>query len=223
MEDDRMRIRMGMRRMTTGMLSSTRRRAGLSARKSPLLKSLQSGGTGTGSRLDALRADSVQSSRILRSDYEKLQKSAASLADQTKLLAEKVDTGGKEIVATVKNVAEHFNDTMKYLKQSQGVLNDYYRQTMKEVAASNKTVLEEIGITVGTDGSLAVDDKKLESADEEKVKSVFGSGSDFVKRISAVAGRASDNARTNAESVSSQYTAAGGLASSYFSRYNFRG
>mgnify|MGYP001115931735 CR=1 FL=1 len=218
-----MRIRTGMRRMTTQMLSSTRRRAGLSARKSPLLSSVRSSGTGTGSRMDALRENSTQSNRILRSSYEKLEKSAASLAEQTKLLAEKADLGGKECADTVKDVVEHFNDTMKYLKQSSGVLNNYYRQTLKEVACSNKAALEEIGVLCASDGSLSVDSKKLESADAEKVKAVLGSSSDFAKRIGAVAGRAADNARANAESVSSQYTKAGGLASSYLSRYNFRG
>ena len=44
-----------------------------------------------------LNANSVQSARLLRSNYEKLEKSATSLKEQTKLLAEKADVGGKDL------------------------------------------------------------------------------------------------------------------------------
>ena len=104
-----------------------------------------------------------------------------------------------------------------------GVLNDYYRQALKETVTGSKEELEEIGITVGTDGSLSLNKGKLAEADEEKVKKLLGASSDFVKRINAVASRVSDNAKANMESASSRYNASGGLSNSYFSRYNFRG
>ena len=116
-----------------------------------------------------------------------------------------------------------FNSTLKYLRQNSGVLNEYYRQSLKETAATNKKELEEIGISVSNDGSLTLNQEKLAEADEDKVRKMLGTDSDFIKRINAVASRAADNARANAESVSSQYNAAGGLASSYLSKYNFRG
>ena len=116
-----------------------------------------------------------------------------------------------------------FNDTLKCLKKSSGVLNDFYRQSMKESVMGQKKELEEIGITVGTDGSLSLNKDKLAEADAEKVKKLLGTSSTFAKRVNAVASRAADNARANAESASSRYTASGGIASSYLSRYNFRG
>ena len=82
-----MRIRTGMRRMTTQMLSNSRRRAGLSTRKSPLLSSVQNTGT---SRLNMLQANSIQGNRLLRIDYENLRKSADSLGYRAELLAEKI-------------------------------------------------------------------------------------------------------------------------------------
>ncbi len=218
-----MRIRTGMRRATTQMLNAATRRTGLSSRRSSLLSSVRSRRTGLSSRLDAMNASSPQSSRIARSNYEKLQKSADSLVNQAQLLAEKVDTGGKSIGTTAAGMVSDFNSTLKYLRQNSGVLNEYYRQSLKETAATNKKELEEIGISVSNDGSLTLNKEKLAEADEDKVRKMLGTDSDFIKRINAVASRAADNARANAESVSSQYNAAGGLASSYLSKYNFRG
>lgn len=216
-----MRIRAGMRRMTTNMLSSSRRKAGLSARKSPFLSTLQNKKGLSG--LALLNANSVQSARLARSSYDNLQRSSKSLAEELSLLGEKVDLGGKDITATASNMVGDYNDTMKYLKQISGVLNDYYRQALKETVTGSKEELEEIGITVGTDGSLSLNKGKLAEADEEKVKKLLGASSDFVKRINAVASRVSDNAKANMESASSRYNASGGLSNSYFSRYNFRG
>ncbi len=207
--------------MTTNMLSSSRRKAGLSARKSPFLSTLQNKKGLSG--LALLNANSVQSARLARSSYDNLQRSSKSLAEELSLLGEKVDLGGKDITATASNMVGDYNDTMKYLKQISGVLNDYYRQALKETVTGSKEELEEIGITVGTDGSLSLNKGKLAEADEEKVKKLLGASSDFVKRISAVASRVSDNAKANMESASSRYNASGGLSNSYFSRYNFRG
>ena len=188
---------MRIRRTTTQMVNNSRRRAGLTARRSPLLKSNQSSRTGAFSRLDAMNANSVQSSRLARIGFEKLQKSATSLMDQMALLSEKADDGKKDMGETAANVVEDFNDTLKYLQDNSSILNDYYRQSMKEIASSNKTELSEIGITVGKDGTLSLDKEKLEAADGETIKKVLGSSGDLAKRIKAIASRVADNAKVN--------------------------
>lgn len=190
--------------------------------RNSLLNSVRSRSTGS-SGLDRMNASSVLSTRLVRVKHEKLQKASGSLEEQLSLLGEKVDQGGKDVTSTAANVVSDFNDTMDYLKQISGVLNNYYRQSLKETVAGSQKELEEIGITVGVDGSLSLNKDKLAGADEEKVKKVLGASGDFVKRISAVASRVSDNARVNAENASSQYNSRGGLSNSYFSRYNFRG
>lgn len=139
------------------------------------------------------------------------------------LLAEKTNDAAKDISSTTANMVEDFNATLKYLQQNSSVLNDYYRQSMKEMTASNKSELSEIGISVGADGSLSLNKSKLDEADREKVKKILGAESDFAKRVNAVASRVADNARVNVETSSSQYNSAGSIANSYFSKYNFRG
>lgn len=206
------------------MVNTGKRRAGLSSRRMSALRNKRSTGLGTTSRLSAMNASSVQTSRLARGKFEKLQKSASSLTEQTQLLAERADEGGKGLTATAAEVVSDFNDTLKNLKEASGVLNSYYHQSMKEIATGQRKELESVGITVAADGKLTLDKEKLAEADAEKVKAVLGSDSVFAKRVNAVASRAADNARASAESASSQYTAAGGFANSYIgSRYNFRG
>ena len=222
----RMRVRLGMRRAAAVTQMAGRRRAGVSSRNTLLssVRSRRKGITGTGSRMDRMNASSVQSARLARGSYDRLRKSSDSLTEQVKLLAEKVDAGGKDIPSTAAKVVEDFNDTLKYLRQTSGVLNDFYRQSLKETVAGKRKELESIGISVAMDGSLSLNQDKLAGAEEETVKKVLGASGDFYKRVTAVASRAADNARANAESISSQYTAAGGLLTgSYLSRYNLRG
>lgn len=220
-----MRIRTGIRRTTTQMLNHSRRKTSLSAsRRSSLLSAARNNTGLQNSRLGMMmNANNVQSARLQRSNYEKLEKSATSLEEQTRLLAEKADVGGKDMTGTAANVVKHFNDTMEGLKKSSGILNNYYWQTMREIATSNKGKLEEIGITVRTDGTLSLDKDKLAEADAEKVKKALGASGDFAKRVEAVASRAADNAAAGVQSAASQYTSSGALTNSYLSRYNFRG
>lgn len=220
-----MRIRMGMgaRKMAAQMMGS-RRQTGLSCRSSLLPQASGSGRKGISTRMDMMKANTVQSARLERGKYDRLQKSADGLTDSMKLLAEKADAGEKDIAATAADMVEEFNDTMKNLRQTSGVLNDFYRQSLKETVTTNKKELEKIGITVASDGTLSLNREKLGEAPEEMVKEILGSSGDLAKRIQTVASRAADNARTSSQSVYSQYNASGGiLAGSYLSRYNFRG
>lgn len=214
---------MRIRRTTTQMVNNSRRRTGLTARRSPLLsRSSQKNSKGSVSRLDAMNANSLQSSRMARVGFEKLQKSSSSLEEQMALLADKADNG-KDMGATAANMVADFNDTLKYLQENSSVLNNYYRQSLSETAASNKSDLSEIGITVGRDGRLSLDKAKLEQADAETVKRVLGTSGDFAKRVGSVASRVADNAKVNMENASSRYNASGSVANSYLSRFNLWG
>ena len=216
-----MRIRTGVsaaRRMTTQMLGGRRKKTGLSSAKNSSLGSKLSS-----SRLNTLNAQSAQNAKLARIGYERLQKSANALVQGTKLIGEKVDMGVSDVNAAAEDLVKNYNETMKYLKESSGVLNDFYRQSLKETVLTNRTELEDIGFTVGNDGSLALNKEKLAAADGDKVKKLLGASGDLTGRISAVASRAADNAKVNAENVSSRYNASGSLASSYLSKYNFWG
>ena len=223
-----MRIRSMMgRRTTTKMVNNSRRKAGIPTNRktsrNSLVNYLQKDGLGISSRLVAKNANSIQSNITERSNAAKLQSSSSLLQQQTQLLGEKVDQGSSTITSTATSVVDKFNETMKNLRNSSGALNDYYLQSMKEIAVTNKKALAEIGITVGADGSLALDKDKFESVEGEKIKALLGSEGVFVKRVGIVASRVADNATASVESASSRYNSSGNLSNSYLSKYNYRG
>ena len=223
-----MRIRsMTARRTTTKMVNNSRRKAGLvtnrKSSRNSLVNFLQKDGLGINSRWGAMNAESIQANRTEKNNAARLHGSATMLQQEIKMLGEKVDSGSKTISSTAASMVDQYNDTLKNLKKSSGVLNDYYLQSMKEVAKTNKGALSEIGIALSADGSLSLDKEKLESVDEEKVKKLLGTEGVFVKRIGIVTSRVVDNAMASVESASSRYNSSGNLMNSYLSKYNFRG
>ncbi len=209
-------------RITTGMLKIAHRRSGFSQKGSSLLNYVGKKGAAA-SRLSAMNASatSVRSARMERCNYERLEKSAEGLTSAMSALTAKVDGGSGNVVSEAASVVEKFNETLRDLKNSSGVLNQFYHQSMKDVSETNKSELAEIGITVSADGSLALNKEKLAAADREKIGKLLGSKGDFAQRAGFVASRAADNAGVNAESVSSRYDSRGSIANSYMSRYHF--
>ena len=211
-------------RITTGMMKIAHKRSGFSQKGSSLLNYVGKKGAAT-SRLSAMNASaaSVRSARIEKGNYEKLEKSADGLTSALSALTAKVDKGSENVVSEAASMVEKFNETLKNLKNTSGVLNQFYYQSLKDISETNKDELGEIGIMVASDGSLTLNKEKLASADGEKVGKLLGSRGDFAQRASLVASRAADNAGVNAESVSSQYNAKGSVASSYLNKYNLWG
>lgn len=214
-------------RITTGMLKIAHKRSGFSKNGSSLLSYVGKKGGGT-SRMIAMNAAGgsaagVRGARMEQSQYEKLAKSADGLTGAISGLAAKVDSGAEHLGSEAASVVDKFNEVLRNLKSSSGALNQFYHNSMKETSLTNRSELEEIGITVAADGTLALNKEKFEAADKEKIKKLLGTKGDFAQRISHVSGRAADNAGANANSVSSRYNAKGRVADSYLNRYNFRG
>lgn len=209
-------------RITTGMMNLAHRRAGLSERGNSLLTYIGKKGQ-NGSRLNALNATNTRAARMERGSYEKLEKSADGLTDAVSGMAAGIDSGKEDVSSEVASMVERFNETLKNLKNSSGVLNQFYLQSMREISGTNQNELEEIGITVSADGSLSLNRERLAGANKEKVGKLLGSNGDFVQRVSHVSSRVADNAEVNAQSISSRYNSKGSIANSYLNKYNFWG
>lgn len=221
-----MRIRSMGARITSQRLRASKQKAGGSTRSGSLLSRL--GKLRSTSRLSSLNAVSSRSAQLQKSGYAKLEKAADSLTDAAAKMMDKAESG-EALGAEAQKLVSGFNDTLKLLKQSEGILNEYYYRSMKEISTGNKNALEKIGITVATDGSLSLNAKKLESANGEEVKKLLGANGDFVKRAGFLASRVSDNAAASGQSISGRYNAkgnyvdSGNYVNSLLSRYNMRG
>ncbi len=230
-------------RVTTRMLN--KHSGGLVPSRKSLLSYIKSNRTGGGSRLSALNARSgkvkngktgsgqassgraaamagAAAARYTKTGYERLEKAASSLEKQAADLGKRADAG-VAAVSDAESLVAYYNDTLSYLGQCQGSLNNLYRQTLKQVASDNVDALREIGIGYGKDGRLSLDRSLFGKAGEEEIKAALGSGASFIRRLETVGNRVSDNASANVQTSSNRYDAIGNDVSSYFSRYNFWG
>lgn len=206
------------------MLKIAHRRLGFSKSGTSLLNYVGKKGAAA-SRMSALSAGAVntRNARIEKSGYEKLEKSAYGLCGALSSLTVKADSEGENPADEAAVMVEKFNETLKNLRGSSGVLNQFYYQSLRDISETNKSGLEEIGITVSADGSLTLHKEKFAGADRDKVGKLLGSKGDFSQRTGLVASRTADNAQVNAFSASSRYNSRGSVDDSYLNKYNFWG
>ena len=208
-------------RITTQMMMQASRESGLPLVQSSLLDALSKKQGGSNSLFDALNhsKNDVQQVSEKQQGYQKLEaaaedlalSSAALFADGEDTLFAKAEESGstEDILQAVQTMVESYNKALKLLKDADGSLNAFYRKELIGAAGDNAELLDTVGITQNKDGSLTVDTKKLESADLETLKKVFGSEADFTDITSYIGLKVAENAAANAPSITSQYNAKG--------------
>ena len=80
------------------------------------------------------------------------------------------------------------------------------------ITSANENLLAKVGITVGEDNSLSVDEKKFKSADMTTVKSLFNGNQSYAYRVSAQASLI-DFAAESESAKANTYTSAGSYGS----------
>lgn len=220
-------------RITTQMLNESARKAGLPINRSSLLNYVNGSGSGNGllSALNQKQSSATDSAK--KTSYEKLEKKADQLAQKAavftaegeKSIFEKARESGsnREIYDSVEELIESYNSALEILDSMDGTLNAFYGDNLTGLFSDNKEALESIGITLSKDGTLNLDKEKLQAADLETLEKVLGKGSGIMKKLSYLAGRISDNAQTNVESLSRQYGSGGSSYTSSFNKYDFWG
>lgn len=214
-------------RITTQMLNASMRKAGLPINNVSLLSCVNSGSSSSSSLLSALGKKGIntenKSYEKLKGQAEKLQQSAEELASE-KLFQEARTSGDLQaIYEKAQELIKNYNDTSKSLKNTSSPLNQGYRQLMKEAYTDGKDALEEIGITMGSDGSLKIDGDKFKASDVDKLEKILGADGSFSAKLSLLAERVADNAKANISSASSQYDILGNNYFSSVSKYDFWG
>jgi hypothetical protein len=130
--------------------------------------------------------------------YEKVE----STANETQSLVDKMinigkmsytddETGEKakendknSLVSYIKDFASDYNTVRSALTDLSGSSNLAFKKTLESIVTSNKSALNEIGVSVSSDGDLSVDEATLKNADEENVKSLFAVTGSFADKIS---------------------------------------
>lgn len=134
-------------------------------------------------------------------------------------------TGATDILSDVNKMVEAYNATMKQLKTTGGIMNEFYQQQLKNIPAGSKESLESIGISQAKDGSLIVDEKVFRNADADTLQKVLGGENGIAPKIGFLGEHIHKNASENVVSASNRYGSNGATYMEAFeaNKYNFFG
>lgn len=115
------------------------------------------------------------------------------------------------IYAAVKSFIKDYNTLLDKAEDSGTSSILQARKTMMNYTSANKTALAAVGITIGSDNNLSVDEEKFKNADMAKVKSLFQDRNSFgyevEKQISKIDTYAENEAaKSNTYSGNGSYT-----------------
>lgn len=224
-------------RVTNHMLDEMSKKAGLPVNSSSLLNYINNDSKGANTLLDSLTNNSTQKTQAAQNKklYEKLKDAAEALEEAAKTLgsdksdnifAKAKESGDNaEVVKNIKNLIEQYNTAKKQLESdASSPINAYYAQTLRQLASNNGEKLAAVGITVAKDGSMTIDESKLNEAKLEDLEALFGSKSELIQRMEYLASHVADNVSAELESLGNQYGQDANSFSSYLSsKYDFWG
>lgn len=173
----------------------------------------------------------LKKNSALNKDALSLKVVASSLADSKSLFTEKVESKDKDgkvvkdddgnavkdynrdkIASTVKDFTEKYNEVVQSGGDSNN--NSVLRNTMymTRMSKANEDLLADVGITIGEDNKLSVDEEKVKTADINKLSSLFSGSGSYAASVEA---RASEivNAVNYENNRLSQYNSSGNYAS----------
>ncbi|MBR1599737.1 MAG: hypothetical protein IJ661_12615 [Lachnospiraceae bacterium] len=107
------------------------------------------------------------------------------------------------VYKAVSDFVGKYNNTLSSVKGTDNVAVNSAANSMTRMTGVMRNSLSEVGISVGTDGRLSVDEEAFKNADESKVKKLFNGSSSY-------AGVISDSASRIVSQASNQLANAGG-------------
>lgn len=133
------------------------------------------------------------SSNSSNSKYKNVDKAATNLLDALSKLDDKslyVAESGKEydnaeLLKGVTNYVTAYNSTITNLTSCGGTLNNTFQSEFLEAYKAKTEDFANIGITMGSDNKLVIDQEKLAAANPEDIKALLGSTSSYYKNIAS--------------------------------------
>lgn len=103
-----------------------------------------------------------------------------------------------EIVSNIKSFVKQYNNMLEDLEESGTASDRIFRNQLSGMSNSAERDLELTGVTRMADGTLVVDEEKLEAADVDTLEKVWG-GDGFSSKAAAKAGSVEATAERNIE------------------------
>ena len=134
---------------------------------------------------------------------------------------DKKDT--KAIYQAVKEFASDYNDTIDALKSTMNTSVKSAGNSMERMTSVMKNSLAKVGVTVGEDGKMAVDEETLKAAAPDKVKAMFHGKGSYADIVSSSASRIATVAENQINQSSGSLYASNGNFCSFNSSLFFNG
>lgn len=119
-----------------------------------------------------------------------------------------------KIYSAVSDFVDHYNDTLDHVKESNTTSIRGAANTMKNYTKVNERALKEIGISIGSDKKLTLDETVFKNADMSKVENLFHKKGSYGAQISAQAGLI-DGYAENESAKANTYTYQGSYSYNY--------
>ena len=123
----------------------------------------------------------------------------------------------------VGNFVTQYNDTVDALSKVSGTAVKSAGNHMQNMTNIMSKGLSKVGITVGTDGKLTVDEQKFKTADMSKVKALFDGSSSYAGVVSSAAGRVASQAGNQISQLGGGLYGSNGYYNSYYSGSLYNG
>lgn len=123
----------------------------------------------------------------------------------------------------VSNFVTQYNDTVDALSKVSGTAVKNAGNHMQNMTNIMSKGLSKVGITVGTDGKLTVDEQKFKAADMSKVKALFNGSSSYAGVVSSAAGRVASQAGNQISQLGGGLYGSNGYYNSYYSGSLYNG
>ncbi len=124
---------------------------------------------------------------------------------------------------TVSNFITQYNDTVDALSKVSSTAVKSAGNHMQNMTNIMSKGLSKVGITVGTDGKLTVDEQKFKAADMSKVKVLFNGSSSYAGVVSSAAGRVASQAGNQISQLGGGLYGSNGYYNSYYSGSLYNG
>ena len=147
--------------------------------------------------------DNEAKSKVVKESANNLKKAADALT--SKDFWKKNEGNREEILKAVKTFVDCYNKTVSEMGESDN--KSALRSTvwMTQMTSKTSALLEKVGITVGADNKLSIDEDKFNSAYTSDLKSIFSGYGSYASRVSQ---KASSIANASSQSTKT-YTSSG--------------
>ena len=164
----------------------------------------------------------------IQTKSSKLTEAANKLTDNSKkgLFADKDNYDADAAYKAVNEFVTNYNDTLNTVNKTTNTTVTNAANNMTRMTGIMSNSLSKVGVTVGKDGRLSVNEEDFKNAGMDKVKSVFGAGGSFAGTVSSYASRLNNAAKQQSMQQSNTagiYGRYGSYGNSYYgtSAYNW--